>query len=302
MGFKRVITEMIDELQALKSSGIQAVFDNRINSRRAWSLENDEILSLGASESLSDTNTYLTLVRLSILEENYFSKFKANKEYRKILEHVSRGFGQKYWEIIKRYGDVNSRLTEFIASDFCSPYRFTYPGIGRVSSTNLRYAKIALDLEKLFGSTEMLNVIEVGIGYGGQAVAVNELNGFASYRLVDLPEVERLAQKYVNTFYPSIVSKLSDTAENWDLLISNYAFSELSREIQEDYMKKYIQKSKRGYIIFNDITDNKFSTFSISEFIESIPGAELLKEFPLTYPRNKLVVWGHLTSDALIQE
>jgi len=302
MGFKRVLIEIVDELQALKSTGIQAVFDNGINSRRAWSLEKNEILRLGASESLSDTNTYLSLVKLSTLDESYFSKFKANKEYRKVLEHVSRGFGQNYWEIINRYASINSKLTKFITSDFCSPYRFTYPGIGRVSSTNLRYAKIALDLEKLFGSTEMLTVIEVGVGYGGQAVAINELNGFASYRLVDLPEVQKLAQKYLKTFYPSILLKISNTSENWDLLISNYAFSELSREIQEDYMKKYIKKSKRGYVIFNDITDNQFSTFSISEFIESIPGAEILNEFPLTYPRNKLVVWGHSTSDALIQE
>jgi hypothetical protein len=302
MGFKRVLIEIVDELQALKSTGIQTVFDNGINSRRAWSLEKKEILGLGASESLSDTNTYLSLVKLSTLDESYFSKFKANKEYRKVLEHVSRGFGQNYWEIINRYASINSKLTNFITADFCSPYRFTYPGIGRVSSTNLRYAKIALDLEKLFGSTEILTVIEVGVGYGGQAVAINELNGFASYRLVDLPEVQKLAQKYVKTFYPSILHKISNTSENWDLLISNYAFSELSREIQEDYMKKYIKKSKRGYVIFNDITDNQFSTFSISEFIESIPGAEILNEFPLTYPRNKLVVWGHSTSDALIQE
>jgi len=65
MGFKRVLIEIVDELQALKSTGIQAVFDNGINSRRAWSLEKNEILRLGASESLSDTNTYLSLVKLS---------------------------------------------------------------------------------------------------------------------------------------------------------------------------------------------------------------------------------------------
>jgi len=302
MGLSRVLREFQGELQAIKSTGAQAIFDTAINLRRAWSLEKQETQSLGKSESLSDTNTYLSLVELATSNDTYFAKFKSNREYRKILEHVTRGFGQEYWEIIKQYGRGNSRITAFISADFCSPYRFTYAGIGRVSSTNLRYAKIALDLEKLFGSTETLNVVEVGVGYGGQAIAINELNGFSTYQLIDLPEVQRLAAKYLRTYYPSIFPKLTSSAEDWDLLISNYAFSELSREIQDEYMEKYIKKSKRGYVIFNDITDNLFSTFSVNEFVEKIPGAEILKEIPLTYPRNKLVVWGHSNFDALIQE
>jgi len=302
MGLSRVLSELQDELLALKTTGINALVDNAINFQRAWSLHNREIQGLGKSESLSDNNSYLSLVDLSIRNGQYFKKFKANREYRKILEHVTRRFGREYWEIIKRYEGVNSRLNTFICADFCNPYRFTYPGIGRVSSTNLRYAKIALDLEKLFGSTKPLNIIEVGIGYGGQAIAINELNGFTSYQLVDLPEVQRLAEKYIETFYPSIVPKLSSTLKNWDLLISNYAFSELSREIQEEYIAKYIMNSKKGYVIFNDITDNQFSTFSVAEFIERVPGAKMFKEIPLTYPRNKLVVWGHSNIYALIQE
>ncbi len=301
MGIKRVLTEVVEELHALKIIGKEGFLDLRINRQRAWSLGRDEIQDLGGGESLSDTDTYLSLVKISTLNDKYFSKFKANKEYRKILEHVSRGYGQDYWEIIKTYEGMNIRLMKFITSDFCSPYRFTYPGVGRVSSTNLRYAKIALDIEKLFGSTDKLNVTEIGVGYGGQTAALNELNGFARYQLVDLPEVQRFAEKYLKTFYPLIPPKLSNDMKERDLLISNYAFSELSREIQEDYMEKYIINSKKGYVIFNDITDNQFPTLSVSEFIERVPGAEILKESPLTYPRNKLVVWGHTNIEALFQ-
>lgn len=302
MGLSRVFQELYGELKAIKTNGFEAILDNLINVRRTWTLDDKAIRGLGKSESLSDTNTYLSLVELAASNEAYFEKFKSNTGYRKILEHVSRRFGQEYWEVIQQYENGNSRLNEYISRDFCEPYRFTYSGIGRVSSTNLRYAKISLDLEKLFGSTKLLNIIEVGIGYGGQAVAIHELNCFASYQLVDLPPVQKLAEKYLKTFYPSVISKLAKSNDNWDLLISNYAFSELSREIQDEYMEKYIKKSKRGYVIFNDITDNLFSTFSISEFIEKIPGAELVNEFPLTYPRNKLIVWGHSNIDSLIQK
>ncbi len=300
MGLKRVLHEAHGELEAIKSNGFEAILDNLINFRRTWSLDNQAIQGLGKSESLSDTNTYLSLVELAASNEEYFAKFKSNTSYRKILEHVSRKFGQEYWDVIKRYEQGNSRLYSFISKDVCNPYRFTYSGIGRVSSTNLRYAKIALDIEKLFGPTNLQNIVEVGIGYGGQAIAINELNGFSSYEFVDLPQVKKLAEKYLNTFYPSIEPKLSSNRLDWDLLISNYAFSELSREIQEEYMDKYISKSKRGYVIFNDITDNLFSTYSVSEFLEKIPGSEMVNEFPLTYPRNKLIVWGHSNIDALI--
>jgi hypothetical protein len=302
MGFGRLLHEVHDELTAIKLYGFEAILDNLINFRRTWSLDDQAIQSLGKSESLSDTNTYLSLVELATSNEEYFARFKSNKSYRQILEHVSRKFGQEYWDVIKRYEKGNTRLDSFISQDFCNPYRFTYSGIGRVSSTNLRYAKIALDLENLFGSTNLLNIVEVGIGYGGQAIAINELNGFLSYEFVDLPQVKKLAGKYLNKFYPSINPKLSHNRQEWDLLISNYAFSELSREIQEEYLEKYISKSKRGYVIFNDITDNLFSTYSVSEFLEKIPGAEMVNEFPLTFPRNKLIVWGHSNIDALIQK
>ena len=40
----------------------------------------------------------------------------------------------------------------------------------------------------------------------------------------------------------------------YDLVISNYAFTELPREIQTVYYEKIISKSAKGYITYNDIT------------------------------------------------
>ena len=302
MGMRRVLGELQKEFAAVKTTGIAAIFDNAINLRRSWSLDKRDVKGLGKSESLSDTNSYLSLVELATTEDHFFKIFKANRQYRKILEHVTRGFGQDYWEIIKKQKGNSARLEAFISADLCNPFRFTYTGIGRVSSTNLRYAKIGIDLEKLFGSTKDLNIIEIGVGYGGQAIAINELNGFKSYQLIDLPQVQRLAEKYIQTYYPSMSSKLVSSAKKWDLLLSNYAFSELSRDIQEEYIVKYFENSKRGYVIFNEITDSQFSTISVSEFLERIPGSEVLKEIPLTYARNKLIVWGHSNINALVQE
>jgi len=301
MGLARVLTNFRTELVAFKSIGFQSVIDIHLNQKRLWRLTQNDFPNIGSEKSLSDTNGYLSLIKMATLNESYFEKFKSNKDYRKILEHVSRKFGEQYWRIIQKYTSSSQSLVRFILGDHCGPFRYSYSGIGRVSSTNLRYAKIALDVESLFGSSSDFNIVELGIGYGGQAIALHELNNFRRYTLVDLPEVKLLSLKYIARYYPLISNKISDSPEHWDLVISNYAFSELSREIQEGYFEKYIAKATRGYLIYNDIVENQFSTMSASEFLERVPGAELFNEVPLTYVGNKLIVWGHLQPNRLMQ-
>ena len=81
--------------------------------------------------------------------------------------------------------------------------------------------------------------------------------------------------------------------DSYDLVISNYAFSELKREVQEDYFANVVQKSKRGYFTYNDISPKEYVALSAEEFAGRIEGAEIFKELPTTAPKNVLVVWGH---------
>jgi hypothetical protein len=128
----------------------------------------------------------------------------------------------------------------------------------------------------------------------------------ASYTLVDLEEPLQLARKFLErsghtngpTFLPpDLVSKAE-----YDLCISNYAFSELGRKIQSSYAKSLVNTSIRGYLTCNFV--------SFVQGIDSWPkkkleglhrGTHWLPEEPLTFEGNAILVWGDqagLTSPA----
>jgi hypothetical protein len=77
------------------------------------------------------------------------------------------------------------------------------------------------------------------------------------------------------------------------LVISNYAFSEISRDIQEIYVEKIIQKSKRGYITYNEINKSEPYAYSKNELLSIIPGSVEYPEIPMTNPHNCIIVWGN---------
>ena len=80
--------------------------------------------------------------------------------------------------------------------------------------------------------------------------------------------------------------------KNYDLVISNYAFTELPRTVQDVYLNKIILNSKRGYITYNEITPEEFRSYKLNEIKEIIPGAKIFEEEPLTHHNNRLIVWG----------
>jgi hypothetical protein len=77
-----------------------------------------------------------------------------------------------------------------------------------------------------------------------------------------------------------------------DLLISNYAFSELNKKSQDAYLNRVINNSKRGFMLYNNIHENPETGYRAFEILERIPGSVAFAEEPLTYPGNLLIVWG----------
>ena len=72
-----------------------------------------------------------------------------------------------------------------------------------------------------------------------------------------------------------------------DLLISNYAFSECVKEIQDKYIQKIINNCKRGYVIHNN-----FEGYSHIELVNILThNVKEYKEKPNTAPNNVLLTW-----------
>lgn len=164
--------------------------------------------------------------------------------------------------------------------------------------STLRYIKVLADLCAHFGDLNTLRICEIGVGYGAQArIALSKFPKIHSYSFIDLASVLKLTQKYL-THFSDISANLAFLTldklpeQDYDLVISNYAFSELNREIQELYIAKVIRNAKHGYITYNDISNENLGSIKIENYATLFDKPiKILPEVPLTHPKNKIVVW-----------
>jgi putative sugar O-methyltransferase len=230
------------------------------------------------------------------------SDFRRKYDYREILEHVTYTQGKSYLEQIQEYSPQNyiELIEKNKANDlFGNPYEYQYPGVGRVSPTTLRYISTAIDIFETIRLNKESVVAEIGVGYGGQAAILERMYGIRNYSAFDLPSVIQLSNVYLN----SVNSKLkftssglsSDKNTTWDVVISNYAFSELHRDLQLSYIEHVIAKSKSGYMIMNsgrsNITGRSEGKLSLNEIRNYIPNLQVKEEVPLTGPDNYIIYW-----------
>lgn len=248
--------------------------------------------------SISDSGEYPEFCRRAATDDDVFARFRRSATYMWILEHVTREQGNAYLEEIRRRPREASRFEALLTErEAGGPRRYRFGELGLVSPTTMRYAKVASDLDELFGPLDGLRIAEIGIGYGGQCRVIESLWTPASYELYDLPEVLALAGRFLDA---SGVDRATIVAHDGrdperaevDLVVSNYAFSELRREIQDGYLENVIATAKRGYLTYNHISPPELRSYTAEEFVAMIPGAHVLPETPLTDPENVVVVWG----------
>jgi putative sugar O-methyltransferase len=206
----------------------------------------------------TDARQYLSCCKRAATDDNFFYIFKRDPWYRKILEHVSFEDGKKYLDSTNI--DYIHKLEEIKQNDqIGSPFTFDYSKVGTISPTTLRYLKNTSDIINKFG-TNLKSIVEIGGGYGGLCKVLSSFVEFENYLIVDLEEANLLSKKYLNHFDLPTQSYCSDEIvsieENFDLLISNYAFSECEREVQFEYIEKFLKKSNRFYMLYNDLGPN----------------------------------------------
>ncbi len=254
--------------------------------------------------SLSDNGLYPAVCLQAAREDKYFRKFRRNEIYNQILEHVSKEDGDKYLEIINKRGGFGPEEWHNFASNdlYGRPERFVYTVNGKqmkLSPTTVRYAKVLQDIMAIFDTKEISSVAEIGVGYGGEGRILTSHLNIKKYFLFDLPEVLELAQKYLGK-YEDVKSRfafvdgtdIKESSQNYDLVISNYAFSELIRDVQDVYLNQVIKKARRGYITWNAMSHDKLDGYSVEELLKIIPGAHTIEEEPLTAPGNCIIIWG----------
>lgn len=227
-----------------------------------------------------DINAYLKVCKDAVENDEVFAVFKSLPAYRKILEHTSMELGRRYFNSV--YYDFPHWFSEapFLDNDkFGHPLRYKYispDGVITASPTTLQYVYVLARLIELCGSLDRKKIVEIGGGYGGQCKIIHDCFIPHSYDIVDLVGVDKLQQKYLMKFGIEVLTWPGCWPRDYlyDLVISNYALSEVTEPTQTKYVRDILLNCSHGYLTCNgpihamqEIKD-KFPTFKISPDIE----------------------------------
>jgi len=273
---------------------------HRLSHPKLFDIEAKQEFRVGNS-SITDSErlaTYPGLCGLAARDLETFKKFRSSRVLVQALDHVSIEQGNLYISAIQKLGPWSEKFTEilFKIDKVGKPRKFYFKPYGTFSPTLLRYLKVYKDLENYFGSLKNLNIAEIGIGFGGQASLISLLSPPLSYTCYDLPPVLELAQKFMKEIDASgnftFLDGRNPEPLNPDLVISNYAFSELNRDVQEQYLENVVLKSPRGYITWNNLSEQHLRGYSLAELTRVIPNSQIRPENPNTSECNAIIVWG----------
>jgi hypothetical protein len=262
------------------------------------------------NRSISDDGLYAAFCDTAS-HSDAFRMFKRHPHYVAILEHVTKEEGAEYLEAIEAMEPgLLAQIDTFKVNDMVGcPIVHEYPGVGRISPTTLRYMKVVADLQRYFGGHAIRQIAEIGVGYGAQLLVTDRVMTFDNWHLFDLPSVLKLASRYLeshilNNAYCAHTLNQVVGGEKYDLVISNYAYSELPSALQEVYARKVLANASRGYLTMNSGREGCVfagNHLSLERLREILPSFEIFEEHPLTARRNYILVWGHGTPRNTLQ-
>jgi putative sugar O-methyltransferase len=230
--------------------------------------------------------------------------FKRHPDIVPIFEHTSAEQGEAYLQIIReRYPSLIPAISRLSVNDAIGSANRCIDVEGlSVSPSTLRYVKVLGDLIYA-GLASGDAIVEIGGGYGGQALVIRNKILWQSYTIFDLPEVQSLQERYLAEHdlndvlfevagIPSPYYVEGERGSPWDFCISNYAFSECNKQMQDWYLEHVILKSKKGYMTCNFISSQfGVDSYSQEELLSFIPYSWLEAENPLTSPANVVIRW-----------
>lgn len=248
---------------------------------------------------------YLDLCINAATDSNIFHNFRNLPDYKNILEHVDRDLAIKYYKNIRKKFKLSDKEIFLICNKLS---KVGNPELVEVinnqdpiSTTSLRYLNVALQIKNEFKQKSFDNVIEIGPGYGGLSIILEEFFNINHYTFIDLPEVNNLIETFIQasevkfTFSTGVLED-SFKYKKFDLIISNYAFSELNRKLQKKAIKDIINNSKFCYMINNSKSFmynskyKKLKFMSQKELLNEIKNSYIKEEEPLTAEENYLLL------------
>lgn len=234
-------------------------------------------------------DNYLSICREAAQDSDTFNNFKSNEHYTPILEHAWPELGTNHLNNIKEHNpNLLTDYPSFWDNDvYGNPRVYDY-GFRTCSPTTIQYISVLSNLINHFGSLDNFNIVEIGAGYGGQAKIITDAFNTPNYTLIDLPEVTLLQRRYIHKLnIPNTEAFTHETYpkdKEYDLVISNYALTEVLEPLQSEYVNNILMKSKHGYLTCNGPI-NKIQELKEKHNIKELP------DIPGERGSNYILVW-----------
>ena len=214
------------------------------------------------------------------------------------IEQIVHHLDHHLLEIMNRFNSFYTTNKEYLiqlchTNDFYgNPQKYNFPNFTECSPSNLRYILHGLLILTYMKECLQNNVdiIEIGGGYGGLCFFIQKLSPLFditvnTYSIFDLEMPSILQKKYLETLniYNTTKGDLNNVKnlkEN-SFLISNYAFSEISSDLQ----KKYTDNVLNPYVSYGFLAWNFIDVY---KFIDN-KNIVVEDEFPCTGSGNKYV-------------
>jgi len=177
--------------------------------------------------------------------------FKRDPRLTAIWEHTNTKLGESYFNLIRKNNrDLFNYPGMFDGEDIGNPVMEPF-GHLYCSASTLQYIGVLSNIIDWCGPQNGKRIIEIGGGYGGQCQILQAYFRPETYTIIDLPEVCELQNAYLE-YFNSVHESVSDIPNGkWDLVISNYALSEIKDPLQSEYVERILKNSKHGYITCN---------------------------------------------------
>jgi hypothetical protein len=232
---------------------------------------------------------YNSAVNSAIENETFFNIFKSHPYYNNIVGMSELWQAEIWYNNIKNnYPDIYEKIKLFSLNDkYGSPSLWTSPDNIIISPNTLRFINTLIEIETFFNfKNQKLKIAELGIGYGGLCYVLNAYYNIDSYCLIDLPNVYKLANKYLSLL--SIKTQTDVFEENSDLFISEFCLSEFDDEDIINFYNQYMLKCKNAYLHMNlhDVErKNKFLNLISNHF-----DYKIMDEYPKTQWPNYVIL------------
>lgn len=219
-----------------------------------------------AKKSIADS--YNSIVNKCLVDSHTYNNFKIIRAYGEVVSQHPP-YGPVYYERILNEAprELCLKLPEIskcdtIGNPVINQYtnRELFPNDLKISACNLRYVNTVMEINRHFDfNNRSLNVVELGVGFGGLCFAASQWFNINKYCLLDLPNVQALATKCLNEL--GNTTHTTELPDQIDLLISEYCLSEFDDNLINSYYESCVSKADRLYLRFNLHDEQRKASF-----------------------------------------